>query len=108
MQAITPTVGRKVWYYEQASQPEPFDGTVVRVFPDPDGNTSPESLCNIFVVEPGGHTRLVPMIRAAVEGDPCPHFRWMPYQLAQAGVQPMPTPSDPPPTPPVTDDPPQP
>lgn len=84
---ITPTVGRKVWYYEDATQQEPFDGTVVRVLhseTEPDNENTP---CNIFVIEPGGFTRLVPNIKVGEEGVNIPHFRWMPYQQAQAAAQ---------------------
>ena len=84
MQAITPSVGRKVWYFENAAQTEPIDGTIVKVFPNEDGSVDPDSLVNVFIVEPGGNTRLIPAIRCQVEGYTAPHYRWMPYQLGQA------------------------
>lgn len=83
MQAITPSVGRKVWYFESMAQIEPYDGTIVKVWFDDEGRASPDSLCNIFVVEPGGHTRTVTSIRCAQEGLNVPHFQWMPYQMEQ-------------------------
>lgn len=91
--AIVPTVGRKVYYYEDSSQLEPIDGTIVRVF-EPE-SAHPDSLVNVYIVEPGGNTRLIPQIQCQPEGFNGPHYRWMPYQLAQVqeAKAPPPTPA---------------
>lgn len=80
---IVPSVGRKVWYYEDASQVEPIDGTIVRVMPSEEPPHA-NSLVNVFIVEPGGNTRLIPQIAVGEEGWNIPHYRWMPYQMSQA------------------------
>ncbi len=86
MPSIIPTVGRKVWYYEDANQAEPIDGTIVRVCHDGD-EVTPTTPCNVFIVEPGGNTRLIPRISASDEAANVPHYRWMPYQQAKAAEE---------------------
>lgn len=86
---IVPSVGRKVWYYEDASQSEPIDGTIVRLMPS-DQPPHADSLVNVYIVEPGGNTRLIPMISVGDESTNVPHYRWMPYQLAEAASRTIP------------------
>ena len=80
MAAITPTVGRKVWYYTSGEQPEPLDATVIKVL-----GAGPDAPCNLDVINPdtGGHT-FQPNVQVGDENTDGEHFRWMPYQQAQA------------------------
>lgn len=80
MPQITPTVGRKVWYFTHGLQAEPKDATVIKVL-----GTGPDAPCNLDVIDPdtGGHT-FQPNVQAGDETTEGEHFRWMPYQLGQA------------------------
>lgn len=83
MSAITPTVGRKVWFYESDRQQEPCDATIIKVWGD-----GPQAAVNLDVVDPdtGAHS----FRSSIVVGDdttPWPHYRWMPYQQGQAKAQ---------------------
>ena len=83
-----PTVGRKVWYFPDASTTEPQDATVIKVTQLED--VPPEdALCNLFVISPFGQTSLVTDVQAYDDETPhpYPHFRWMPYQVAQNAKQ---------------------
>jgi hypothetical protein len=96
MSRITPTIGRKLWYYPCKSvdgascnmdDNQPFDATVICVWPA-SGNTQ---LVNLFVVDHVGGTSArisVPLIQ---EDDPVPsiggYAKWMPYQIGQASAQ---------------------
>lgn len=77
---ITPTVGRKVWFYTNHLQAEPIDATVIKVH-----GTGPQAAVNLDVVDPdtGAH-RCVTSIAVGDENTSIPHFRWMPYQQGQA------------------------
>ncbi len=76
---ITPSVGRKVWFYKNANQAEPWDATVIAINSD----EGPQSEVTLFVVSPIGRTFTS---RCRVSDDPIdqPHYRWMPYQKWQA------------------------
>ena len=81
---ITPTVGRKVWYYApgSGSNGEPMDATIVRVW----GNT-PDALVNLHVNDP--NSQVVWFFSSVQWGDEDstqPHYRWMPYQMGQAAA----------------------
>lgn len=83
MSTITPTVGRKVWFYKDDMQAEPHDATVIKVWGD-----GPKAAVNLDVVDPntGVHT----CQHSIVVGDETttwPHYRWMPYQQGQAKAQ---------------------
>ena len=80
MTTITPTVGRKVWYYEHPSQLDPWDATVIKVW-----GSGPHSAVNLRVTDP--YTGEQSLRSSVVVGDASvqhPHYRWMPYQQAQA------------------------
>ena len=94
MKPITPTIGRKLWYWpnendikieymESFDSVQPFDATVVFV----------EDLrkVNLFIVDHNGNTydrRYIPLIQP---GDDKPvgggYCEWMPYQIGQAKKQ---------------------
>jgi hypothetical protein len=80
MSAITPTVGRKVWYYTSNQQAEPIDATVVKVTGE-----GPDAPVNLNAIDPDSgvaifHTN----VRVGDETTEGEHYRWMPYQSAQA------------------------
>ena len=83
---ITPTVSRKVWFYENASQSQPMDATIIKVHGDPDsGELGPLSLVNLSVRQPDSGThRFIHAVQASEEPVDAPHYRWMPYQTGQA------------------------
>lgn len=83
MSAITPTVGRKVWFYVSDTQQEPRDATIIKVW-----GVGPQAAVNLDVVDPdtGVHT-FWPSIVVGDENTPWPHYRWMPYQQGQAKAQ---------------------
>lgn len=80
MSEITPTVSRKVWFFENGQQLEPHDATIIKVH-----GTTPQAAVNLDVVHPdtGQH-----MLRTSVvvgdETTAGTHYRWMPYQKGQA------------------------
>lgn len=87
---ITPTVGRKVWFYADNQQTEPWDATVIKVISkqhedgafDPDG---PDTPVNLNVINPDtGVQSLVTGVSVGDESTTGSHYRWMPYQQAQA------------------------
>lgn len=80
MSAITPTVGRKVWYFTCGAQAQPMDATVIKVLGD--GPTAPVNL-NVIDPDTGGHT-FQPGIVVGDESTEGEHYRWMPYQQGQA------------------------
>lgn len=80
MSLITPTVGRKVWFYENNQQAEPIDATVVKVW-----GTGPHAAVNLDTVD--GSTGLRTLRTSVCVGDENTvhqHYRWMPYQQGQA------------------------
>ena len=80
MSAITPTVGRKVWYYTSNQQAEPIDATVVKV-----NGAGPNAPCNLNAIDPNtGAAIFQPNVCVGDETTEGEHFRWMPYQSAQA------------------------
>lgn len=83
MSAITPTVGRKVWYYTHGGQAEPIDATVVKV-----NGEGPKAPVNLDVIDPdtGAHT-FQANISVGDESTEGEHYRWMPYQQGQAAKQ---------------------
>ena len=80
METITPTVGRKVWYYANNGQDEPIDATVIKVHGEP----SPRSPVNLFIVGPEGDTFTKTEVVVGDEFTEGTHYRWMPYQRQQA------------------------
>lgn len=81
---IVPSVGRKVWFYEHAAQEQPFDATVIAVLDAPDVATV-TSPCRLSVTHgEDGHFYTMQHVVASAEPIDEPHFRWMPYQAAQA------------------------
>ena len=77
---ITPTVGRKVWFYLNADQREPIDATVIKVL-----GVGPLAAVNLDTVDPdtGAHR----CEHSVVVGDETTTgrcYRWMPYQQGQA------------------------
>lgn len=83
MTAITPTVGRKVWFYENNEQLEPMDATVIKVW-----GTGPQAAVNLDVVSPlTGEHFLKTSVIVGNEATTNQHYRWMPYQQAQAAKQ---------------------
>lgn len=91
---ITPTVGRKVWFYPGNRQTPPAgfttypgdqacDATVVYVHND--------RMVNLLVTDHIGRTYAVPSVRLVqpddAEVDAASHrAEWMPYQVKQAGA----------------------
>lgn len=80
MSAITPSVGRKVWYFGNNEQAEPCDATVIKVH----GKPSPQSPVNLFVIGPEGDTFVKTEVVVGDETTEGTHYRWMPYQQQQA------------------------
>ena len=83
MTTIIPTVGRKVWYYGSNEQTEPIDATVIKVHGEP----TPQSPVNLFVVGPEGDTFTKTEVVVGDESTEGTHYRWMPYQQAQASKE---------------------
>lgn len=85
MTPITPTVGRKVWFYGGASQSEPWDATVVKVHAAP-ADATPTTPVNLSIIRPD--TGQLLFLERVVfhddsEGFDGERFTWMPYQTAQ-------------------------
>lgn len=87
---ITPTVGRKVWFYADNSQAEPWDATVIKVVHKQaeDGSFAPDdenTPVNLNVINPDtGVQSLVTGVSVGDETTTTSHYRWMPYQQTQA------------------------
>ena len=80
---IVPTVGRKVWFYEDNQQAEPHVATVIKVW-----GSSPYAAVNLDVVDPySGGRQLRTSVVVGDETTKHPHYRWMPYQQGQAAKQ---------------------
>lgn len=89
---IPPTVGRKVWFWKNGSQPnvgQAEDATIVFVHGD--------RLVNLFVVSPNGVARgetSIPLLQPGDERDQAfengPFAEWMPFQKGQARAQGLP------------------
>ena len=87
MSRITPSVGRKVWFYLDDKQKEPIDATVVKVW-DPTDQAHPDSAVNLDTVDPDtGMHILRTSVRVGDETTPYFHYRWMPYQQSAAAKQ---------------------
>lgn len=91
MARITPTIGNKVYYYENEpskvsmSPGQPFDATVIYVWP----STLPgEELVNLFVIDHVGGVAVHTSVPLVQENDVIPqvggYAKWMLYQVAQA------------------------
>lgn len=76
---ITPSVGRKVWFYENDQQSEPLDATVIKVWGD-----TPSACVNLFVVDGNGAASARCSVQPQHVNPTGTHYRWMPYQLGQA------------------------
>ncbi len=75
---IHPTIGRKVWFYEAAGEPEQ-DATVIDVHGD--------RMVSLYVISRGGFAGARRSVTLVQEGDEVPsgpHCTWMPYQVGQA------------------------
>lgn len=102
MARITPTVGRKLYYFVAGKSPvdtmfssldptQPFDATVLFVTPpDPaaSGPAIPPTLINVMVIDHVGHMAPRHSIPLIQEDDAVPttggYAKWMPYQVNQA------------------------
>ena len=77
---ITPTIGRIVWYFDDATQEKPYAAIVTEVFDDR------TVALTIFQPGFGGVPRLA--VTLLQEGDEKPlqecYCTWMPYQVAQS------------------------
>lgn len=81
---IVPTVGRKVWFYNSNQQQQPYDATVIAT--DFEGDKwagTATAIVRLFVIDPNGLTRTVD-VQLGDETTEDQHYRWMPYQVAQA------------------------
>lgn len=88
MPTIIPTVGRKVYFYNDEKQAEPHDATIIKVWASPD-QAQPQSAVNLRVTHPlTGESYLVTSSVAYDTPQPWPHYRWMPYQVGQAAQHP--------------------
>ena len=87
MSAITPSVGRKVWFFRDDQQVEPIDATVVKVWASPE-QAHPLTAVNLDCVDPlTGQHFFVPSVVASEEPVANQHYRWMPYQKQVAAKQ---------------------
>lgn len=85
---ITPTIGRKVWYYPESNLQEltkhdeqPFDATIVYVWSD--------SMVNLLVVDHQGNVAPRTSVHLSQDGGAArgggeQYCAWMPYQKAVA------------------------
>lgn len=80
---ITPTVGRKVYFFVDDNQLEPHDATIIKVHA-PNWQANPFTLVNLLVTDPEGEQSVHYSVPCSPSPAPYPHFRWMDYQLAQA------------------------
>jgi hypothetical protein len=76
---IVPSVGRKVWFYYDATQDRPFDATIIAV----DGD-KPDSRVTVYVIDDGGSVSVHKGLTAGDDKTRGVHYRWMPYQQDQA------------------------
>lgn len=95
MNIITPTIGRKVWFFGlpwdvdnrnpgkypiRIDTNRPMDATIIYVWSD--------RLVNLVVVDHGGQSWFMPYITLIPPGESMPstiaHAEWMPYQMVQA------------------------
>jgi hypothetical protein len=91
MKIITPTIGRKVWFWpnglkltvagplEVFTEKQALDATVVCVWGD--------RMVNLSVTDHGGRVHSVRSCTLLQEGDAVPggfYCEWMPYQVSQA------------------------
>ncbi len=83
---ITPSVGRKVWFYGGLSQSEPWDATVVKVHAAP-ADATPTTPVNLSIIRPDtGQALFLERVvfhddSESFDGE---RFTWMPYQTASA------------------------
>lgn len=95
MSKITPTVGRKLYFYPNGDtavkqlDPQPVDATVLYVHPD--SGIASDYLLNLLVVDHIGNAAFKSKVRLVQDGDADPtvgfYARWMPYQVGQAAKQ---------------------
>lgn len=83
---ITPTVGRKVYFFADDAQAEPHDATVIKVHA-PAHQANPFTLVNLAVTNPEGEQSVHYSVPCSPNRVPYQHFRWMDYQLAQTAKQ---------------------
>lgn len=84
MPNITPTVGRKVYFFADDKQIEPHDATIIKVHGLKE-DAMPTTAVNLLVINPDtGEGALRTSVVAYDEPQPFPHYRWMNYQKYQA------------------------
>lgn len=84
MPHIIPTVGRKVYFFENDLQTEPHDATIIKVHA-PKESATPTTTVNLLVIHPDtGEGQFRSSVVASDEAQPFPHYRWMDYQKHQA------------------------
>lgn len=86
MAEITPSVGRKVWYFEEGVNEDgaPWDATVIKVCGAP-WTHSPFSAVNLLVTSPDdGQQFFVPNVLHSPTPNGSRRYTWMPYQRGQA------------------------
>jgi len=91
MPRITPTIGRKIYYYDNGpgkvsmESGQPFDATVIYVWPS---NPPGTELVNLFVIDHVGGVSVHTSVPLIQENDVVPqvggYAKWMPYQVGQA------------------------
>lgn len=75
---IKPTIGRKVWFYDEPNTPEQ-DGTIFNVIDDHNiGVRVTNRTGNVYSRD------LVLLVQDGETPPNGPHCRWMPYQVGQA------------------------
>lgn len=96
---IKPTIGRVVWYWPNGRQPDgaqPYAASVAYVQSD--------TRVNLGWLDHDGFSLFAKDVYLQQEGNPepapkVPYAEWMPYQIGQAGIRPMPAPTMPEPQP---------
>ena len=102
MSKITPTIGRKLYFYPNGmptgipphtmnDQSLPLDATIVYVWPST-AQVGPEFSLNLYVIDHAGVPMAVHGIPLIQEGEdapaaPQPYAQWMPFQVGQAKAQ---------------------
>lgn len=102
MSKITPTIGRKLYFYPNGmptgipphtmnDQDSPLDATIVYVWPST-AQVGPEFSLNLYVIDHAGVPMPVHGIPLVQDGEdapaaPQPYAQWMPFQVGQAKAQ---------------------
>lgn len=84
---IIPTVGRKVYFFQDDQQQEPCDATIIKVWAAPD-QAQPETVVNLLVINPiTGEGTMQHSIGASEVPVASAHYRWMPYQVSKSAEE---------------------